>query len=195
MSEIFFPMALAFAGFIAAFAAYRGIRRGGARFYTLEREAILRRASFSLSGSVLLFLAAISLLVYDRQQHLAEAVAATGVIIEGVATPTLPLNVEQFPPLATETPTPDLSIPTPTATAVICRAVVDSVNGLRIRDTPGGGELDILADGSILTLLTEEEPVDVSGVIWRKVRPVIGDEGWVAEEFIIIGAPCNRQLP
>jgi hypothetical protein len=193
MSEIFFPLALAFAGFITAFAAYRGIRRGGARFYTLEREAILRRASLSLTSSVLLFLAAISLLVYDRQQRLAVDAAASGEIIEGVATVTPLPNVEQFPPLATETPTPDPSIPTATPTPVICRAVVESVNGLRLRDAPGGAEIDILADGSILTLLTEEEPVDVNGVIWRKVRPVIGEDGWVAEEFIIIGAPCNRQ--
>jgi hypothetical protein len=191
MSDLFFPLALAFAGLIAAFAAYRGIRRGGARFYTLEREALLRRASFSLMGSALLFLAAISLLVYEHQQRLAQDAAAAGEAAEGVVTPTSPLSIEQFPPLPTATATPDFSIPTPTPTRIICRAVVESINGLRLRDTPGGEEIDILSDGSILTLITEEPPTEVDGIIWRKIRPVIGDEGWVAEEFIIIGAPCE----
>jgi hypothetical protein len=191
MSDLFFPLALAFVGLIAAFAAYRGIRRGGARFYTLEREAILRRASFSLLGSVFLFLAAISLLVYEQQQSIAEDAAAAGEIIEGVTTATASPFVNQFPPQATETATPDFSIPTATPTRIICRAVVESVNGLRLRDTPGGQEIDILADGSILTLVTEEPPTEANGIIWRKIRPVIGEEGWVAEEFIIIGAPCE----
>ncbi len=191
MNEILFPLVLAVAGLFAGFSAYRGIRRGGARFYTLEREAILRRASFSLAGAVLLFLASISLLVLDRQQRLADDAAASGEVIEGVVTATLPPFVEQFPPLPTNTATPDFSIPTPTATPIICRAVVESVNGLRLRDSPGGQEIDILADGSILTLLPDEPATDANGVIWRKVRPVIGDEGWVAEEFIIIAAACN----
>lgn len=191
MNEILFPLVLALAGLAAGFTAYRGVRRGGARFYTLEREAILRRASFSLAGAVMLFLASISLLILDRQQHLADDAAASGEVIEGVVTATLTPEVGQFPPLPTDTATPDFSVPTPTPTPVICRAVVESVNGLRVRDTPGGQEIDILADGSTLTLLTNEPPTDVNGIVWRKVRPVIGDEGWVAEEFIIIGAPCN----
>ncbi len=174
-----------------AFASYRGIRRGGARFYTLEREALLRRASFSLLGSVMLLLAAIGLLVYQRQQQVAEASAAGGEFVEGLATATSTSSIEQFPPLPTETPTPDFSIPTATPTRIICRAVVQSVNGLRLRDVPGGEEIDVLADGSILTLVMEEPPTEANGIIWRKVRPVLGEEGWVAEEFIVIGAPCE----
>lgn len=189
MSDIFLPLALTFIGLIIAFSAYRGIRRGGARFYTLEREAILRRASFSLLGSTLLFLAAISLLVYEQQQS-AGNTSADGSANGVVTTPLTPF-VDQFPPQATETPTPDFSIPTSTPTRIICRAVVESVNGLRLRDAPGGQEIDILSDGSILTLVTDEPPTEVDGITWRKVRPVIGDEGWVAEEFIIIGAPCE----
>ncbi len=63
MSGIFIPLALAFAGFVAAIAAYRDIQRGSARFYTLERESVLRRAGFILMGSALLFSAAIGLLI------------------------------------------------------------------------------------------------------------------------------------
>lgn len=191
MNDIFFPFVLTALGFITAFSAYRGIRRGGARFYTLEREAILRRARLTLTMSVLLFLAAISVLVYERQPARSEETAAPGGSVNGAVTLTPTPFMEQFPPLATPTSTPDPSIPTPTATPAICRAVVESVNGLILRDAPGGQEIGILADGSILTLISSEPPADVNGIIWRKVRPVIGDEGWVSAAFIIIGAPCE----
>jgi hypothetical protein len=191
MNGTLIPLVLTFAGFITAIAAYRGIRRGGARYYTLEREAILRRATLSLAGSVLLFLTAIGLLLYERQQIVAETNPNSGDPVEGLLATTSTPSIEQFPPMPTETPTPDLSIPTATPTPIICRAVVQSVNGLRLRDTPGGEEIDILPDGSILTLVTSEPPTEVNGIVWRKVRPVIGDEGWVAAEFIIVGAPCE----
>ncbi len=191
MNDIFIPLVLTSLGFITAFSAYRGIRRGGARFYTLEREAILRRARLTLTMSVLLFLAAISVLVYDRQPAGSEDAAAPGGSLDGLVTLTPTPFMEQFPPLATPTATPDPSIPTPTATPAICRAVVESVNGLILRDAPGGQQIDILPDGSILTLINSEPAVDVNGIIWRKVRPVIGDEGWVSAAFIIIGAPCE----
>jgi hypothetical protein len=185
-----FPTLLTLGALIAAFASYRGIRRGGARFYTLEREAILRRASFSLFSSVLLFVAALTLLAVEREQFLT-ASAEAGEETESILVPQVTETVSAFPPLPTNTPTPDPSIPTVTPTPIICRAVVQSVNGLRIRDTPGGQEIDILADGAILTLVSDEPPVEADGFVWRKVRPVIGDEGWVSAEFIVIGAPCE----
>jgi len=191
MNGTLIPLVLGFAGFVAGIATYRAIRRGGARYYTLEREAILRRATLSLAGSVLLFLAAIGLLLYERQQIVAETDPTTGETTEGLLAATATLSLEQFPPLPTDTPTPDLSIPTATPTPIICRAVVQSVNGLRLRATAGGEEIDVLPDGSILTVVTSEPPTEVNGIIWRKVRPVIGEEGWVAAEFIIVGAPCE----
>lgn len=194
MSEVFVPLVLALAGLITALAAYRGIRRGGARFYTLEREAILRRASLTLMGSVLLFLAAVGLLVYQYQQRMGEEAAAEGEFVEGVVTSTPTPVLESFPPTGTPTATPDLSAPTATPTAVICRAVVEGTfeNGLTLRDTPDGEELDVLAEGSILTLL-DEEPSEAGGLLWRNVRTVFGDEGWVAEDYLEIGSPCNQQ--
>ena len=68
MGEFLLPLALAVAGLVAALMTYRGIRRGGARYYTLEREAMLRRATFTLFGSVVLFIAAIGFLVYQQRQ-------------------------------------------------------------------------------------------------------------------------------
>ena len=55
MTGLFLPILL-FAGALAAtFLTYRNIRRGGARFYTLEREIILRRAAFTLVVAALLY--------------------------------------------------------------------------------------------------------------------------------------------
>lgn len=193
MSDIFLPLALAFGGFLAAIMAYRDVRRGGARFYTLEREAILRRAGFTLLGAAVLFVGSVGWLVYDRQQLLDEAAAASGELLEGVPTPTGTPFVETFPPEATLTPTPDLSIPTPTGTPIICRAVVEGTfgNGLTLRESPNGEEIEILADGSILTMLTDEPPQDSGGFIWVKVRSVFGDEGWVARDFVQTSAACE----
>jgi len=186
------PLALALAGLVAALATYRGIRRGGARYYTLEREAMLRRASLTLLTSVLLFGAAIGVLIYQQQQALPETVlepvAGEEGLVEATVTPTVAL--EQFPPTAT--PTPDIELPTPTPTVVVCRAIVEgtSGNGLTLRDVPGGTELAILPDGSVLTVM-DDAPQESGGFTWRKVRLVGGDEGWVAEDFLTIRAPCE----
>ena len=192
MSQLFIPLALAFAGLFAAIATYRGIRRGGARFYTLEREAILQRASLTLMVSVLLFSGAVGYLAFQQQQQQAEEAAAAGEEVEGVETATPTPVVEQFPPTPEGTSTPDLSQPTPTPTPLICRAIVDgtSGNGLTLRDTPGGSEVAILQDGTILTLL-DDAPQQANDFTWRYVRLVGGDEGWVAVEFLTIRAPCN----
>jgi hypothetical protein len=192
MSGIFIPLALGILGFIGALVSYRDIKRGGARFYTLEREAILRRASFTLVGSALLFAAAIGLLVVERQQRLIQDAAAEGEIIEGVATLTPTPEVEQFPPLATETPTPDLSFPTATPTRPVCRAVVEGTfgNGLTLRDTPGGQQVSILAEADLVTVV-DQGPTEANGILWREVRSLFGDEGWVAEQFLTMGTGCE----
>jgi hypothetical protein len=189
MSEIFVPITLTIAGVIAAFIAYRGIRRGGARFYTLEREAILRRAGITLIASTILFALASGLFIYEQQVDIAlEATAGAAGVNQVVETPTLGI---QFPPEATATVTPDLAIPTATATSLICRAVVTGTSlGLYLRDTPGGEELDLLPEGELLTLL-EDAPVEAENFTWRKIRALGGEEGWVAQEFLEIRAPCQ----
>jgi hypothetical protein len=190
MGGFLIPLALAFAALIAAFMTYRGIRRGGARYYTLEREALLRRATFTLLASVILFIAAIGFLVYQQQQAEPPLDEEPAVSDEIVLTITPTVFVEQFPP--TETPSPDEPEATPTATPIICRGIVDgtSGNGLTLRVSPGGEDITILPDGSVLTVL-EDEPVESGGFTWRKVRVVGGEEGWVAENFLTIRAPCD----
>jgi hypothetical protein len=191
MSGILLPVLLATAGLIAAIMTYSGIRRGGARFYTLEREAILRRASFTLFVSVLLFLSAIGLFIFQQQPGAVEPDAELllqGVESEDAIPPTAVL--EQFPP--TITPTPVGELPTATPTPIVCRAIVEgtSGNGLKLRTEPNGDEISILPDGSVLTVLPDE-PVELGGFTWRKVRIVGGEEGWVAQNFLTIRAPCE----
>jgi hypothetical protein len=192
MGEFLIPLVLALAGLIAALATYRGIRRGGARYYTLEREAMLRRASFTLFGSVILFIAAIGFLIYQQPQVVPETGEEQPTGEEGVAESTITptVSIEQFPP--TETAAPDLLVVTETPTPVVCRGIVDgtSGNGLTLRVDPGGEEIAVLPDGSVLTVL-DDEPVESGGFQWRKVRVVGGEEGWVAEDFLTMRAPCN----
>lgn len=188
MSGITIPVILTIAAVFVALAAYRGIRRGGARFYTLERETMLRRASFTLLGSVLLFLAAIGLLIYNYQQTTTPDVASAEDAEIAEPTDSSEQVLESQPPTPTPTPTPDPNFPTPTPTPVICRAIVDGTagSGLTLREVPSGPEVSILPDGTILTLL-EDEPDEVNGFTWRKVRTVSQEEGWVVEDFLKIG--------
>jgi hypothetical protein len=189
MSGITLPIILAVAAVIAALFAYQGIRRGGARFYTLERESMLRRARYTLLGSILLFLAATILLTYNYR----EVTDAGGINIEEspteVATQESDQLLETQPPTPLPSPTVDPSLPTATPTEAICRAIVEgtSGSGLTLRDAPGGAEITILRDGSYLNLVVGEEIVESGGFNWIKVRTVALEEGWVAEDFLIMG--------
>ena len=191
MSGITIPVILTVVAVIVALAAYRGIRRGGARFYTLERETMLRRASFTLIGSVVLFLAAIGLLVYNYQQTIDPNVVIIDESGSVEATVTAEPELQIQPPTPSPTATADPNIPTATPTPIICRAIVDgtSGSGLTLREAPSGPEMSILPDGTILTLL-EDEPDEVNDFTWRKVRTVSQEEGWVVEDFLKIG-DCN----
>lgn len=185
MTDLILPLILTFIGLLIALSAYSGIRRGGVRFYTLEREAMLRRAGFTLLASVFFFLGAVGLLIYHQQQLVLEQAIESGEVLENVPTtaPTLAI----FPPTAAPTATPDLSVPTPTNTPVLRRGVVEGTggSGAYLRETPGGLELEILPDGDIVTLL-DEPPQQANGFTWVKVRTVIGSEGWVAADFLIV---------
>ncbi len=190
MGGYLIPVVLAFAGLIAALMTYRGIRRGGARYYTLEREALLRRATITLFGSVILFTAAIGFLVYQQRESAPATNDDASVSDEIAPTITPTIFVEQFPP--TETAMPDEPEATMTPTVVVCRGIVDgtSGNGLTLRVDPGGEDITVLPDGSVLTVL-DDAPVESGGFSWRKVRVVGGEEGWVAADFLTIRAPCN----
>lgn len=195
MTGIFLPILLLIGAVIATFFTYRNIRRGGARFYTLEREIVLRRALVMLVTAAVLYMAAFGLMYLQRQQltkilsapaQEEETVNGTGGSVVTTPTPLL----EVFPP----SPEPTSLTPEPTATATptVCRAVVEGTggNGLYMRTQPQGEEIVLLADGTLLTVL-DEATVEAGGILWRKVRAVGGEEGWAADQFLTIRAPCG----
>lgn len=57
--------------------------------------------------------------------------------------------------------------------------------GVTLRTTPGGAEIVVLPEGTVVMLL-EAEAIEVNGFTWRLVRTAGGQEGWVAAEFLEI---------
>lgn len=106
----------------------------------------------------------------------------TPVDLENLATSTFTPEVPTETPLPTETPTPQT--PTATSTPDVDTAVVNSPNGLWLREAPGGTqEVELIPDGTVLVVLTGRETVD--DLEWQQVRTPAGNEGWVAVDFII----------
>jgi SH3-like domain-containing protein len=67
---------------------------------------------------------------------------------------------------------------------VVATALVNSPNGLWLRESPGGTqEVELIPDGSVLILLPGREVANDSE--WQQVRTQAGNEGWVAVDFII----------
>jgi len=81
---------------------------------------------------------------------------------------------------------PDIP-PTPTAvpTPAYPQAIVFGTQGvgLTLRTAPGGAEVAILPEGTVVSLL-ETPPQVQDGLTWRYVRTPAGDEGWVGEDFL-----------
>ncbi|MGD8857403.1 MAG: SH3 domain-containing protein, partial [Chloroflexota bacterium] len=63
-------------------------------------------------------------------------------------------------------------------------AVVNSPNGLWLREAPGGSQqVELIAHETTLELLPDRQTVD--DLEWQQVRTPAGNEGWVAAEFLI----------
>lgn len=203
--SLIIPISLTVIAFIATLIAYSGIRQGGARVYSLEREAILRRATAAMFIGAGLFLLTIALLLFQSQQTtVVDAEADTQTVDADVPnpreTPLAPettVNLEtvaqptnQIPGLSTVTitPTPDPNIPTATPTAVLIRGFVTGTggNGLYLRETPGGAEITILGEDEFVTVQYEDGVTELNGIRWVRVRTFLGDEGYVAEDFLEI---------
>ncbi len=184
MTTLYLPIGLTIIGLLIALNAYRNIRRGAARYYTLERESLLRQAGYTMLAGVLFLLAAIAWLIYSNQQLLAENAVEAGESVEGFATPQATLEI--FPPTMTPAPTPEETLPIPTATPTLRRGLVDGTGvGLYLREFPGGPEIETLQDGSPITVL-EDEPQQFNGLTWVKIRALSQQEGWVVQDFLII---------
>ena len=86
------------------------------------------------------------------------------------------------------TPSP-ASTAAPTATATVSTATVSSGVGVWLRGAPSttGEQLEWLLDGTLVTLLGQQETAD--DLLWEQVRTEGGVEGWVASDFLSITAP------
>ncbi|MGD2077906.1 MAG: hypothetical protein PVH18_05960 [Chloroflexota bacterium] len=92
-----------------------------------------------------------------------------------------------------EPATPEITAtitPTTTATAAatetpaVATAIVNSPNGLWLREAPGGTqEVELIAHQTELELLQGRETAD--DIDWQQVRTPAGNEGWVAAEFLV----------
>lgn len=200
MSGTTLPIILAILGAIAAISAYRGIGRGGSRFYQLERDALLRRASFTLLAAIVLFSTSVGLLVYQQgnmvvADEVVDATATVGAaaVVTAAETPGAlePVVVENAPPtlqiFATETPNPDLPTLTPTPELKNALVVGTGESGVWLRPDPSteGEPIERLQDNSFLRVLPTEM-VEANGFEWINVRTIGGQEGWVASIFVEI---------
>jgi hypothetical protein len=77
--------------------------------------------------------------------------------------------------------------PTPVPTPMWPQAIVFGTKGigLTLRSRPGGQEVSILPEGSIISLLPDPSQ-EQEGIVWRKIQTRQGEEGWVGESFLII---------
>jgi beta-lactamase class A len=75
----------------------------------------------------------------------------------------------------------------PTATPAANTAIVFGTQGIGVtlRATPGGAEIVVLPEGTLVTLL-EAEPVPANGFTWQLVQTPAGEQGWLAAEFLEI---------
>ena len=106
-------------------------------------------------------------------------------------TPTPTLTPTPVPPTATFTLTPVPPTPTPTPIFAVVRVLSDS--GARIRSTPGGLTITVLANGT--TVQVFEPPEEFSGGNWFRVLTPDGIEGWMLEDVLIIATPVPNWSP
>lgn len=84
----------------------------------------------------------------------------------------------------TITSTPVVTPTEETATPDMATAVVNSPNGLWLREAPGGSqEIELIAHETVLELLDGRETDE--DIEWQRVRTPAGNEGWVAAEYLV----------
>ncbi|GAB4268605.1 MAG: hypothetical protein Kow0080_11640 [Candidatus Promineifilaceae bacterium] len=95
-------------------------------------------------------------------------------------------NPDAYPPELLAAPPILTPSPTPPPTPDLPQAIVFGTSGigLTLRESPGGAEITILPEGTVVGLL----PVDLfeqGGVTWQKIRMVDGQEGWVGRDYLV----------
>lgn len=164
------------------------VQRQEARYNTLV--AFARAALFLLIALIIVAVIGINLLPSSRSSVVTPTIQATVEIVQTESP--LPIIIATQAP-ASETPTSPLpsltpiptDTPMPTDTPEIPTAIVNSPNGLYLREVPGGSqEIELIPDGAILILLAGRETVD--DLEWQEVETELGNRGWVALDFIVI---------
>ncbi len=112
------------------------------------------------------------------------ATATTDFAIDSTVTlpPASPLPTRTAP-AATVTPTATATVEA-TSTPAVATAVVNSPNGLWLREAPGGTqEVELIAHETELVILLGRQTAE--DLEWQEVRTPTGNEGWVATDFLI----------
>ena len=157
-------------------------RAGRGALFNTERQVAYDRARRSRYG-------AIGLVVLSLVLFLAYFVTSgsAGIALEPTPTPTrTPRPTVTLAPAKRETLVATL-VSTLTVTPPPAKAVVANAGdpGLRLRETPGGKEIDFLKDGTVLELFPDPQVKTDDGLVWQKVRDPLGRVGWVAASYII----------
>ena len=158
-------------------------RSGRGALFNTERQVAYERAKRSRYGA--LALGAVSLCLFAVYFV---ASGSAGIALEPTPTPTrTPRPTATMAPEKRETLIATIE-PTPTSTPPLAKAVVANAGefGLRLRDTPGGNQIDFLQDGTLLEVFPEPQVKTDDGITWQKVRDPQGRVGWVSTDYIVI---------
>jgi len=186
--DIFAPVAL-----LAAIAAALGAgfllwsgqsasRAGHGALFNTERQVAYERAKRSRYSA--LALGGVSIVLFAFYFITS---GSAGITLEPTLTPTrTPRPTTTMAPAQRETLIATLA-PTPTTTPSLTKGVVANAGdpGVRLRETPGGTEIDFLKDGTVLEIFPEPQVKTDDGNTWQKVRDPQGRVGWVAAAYIV----------
>jgi hypothetical protein len=158
-------------------------RSGRGALFNTERQVAYERAKRSrysalALGAVSLFLFAVYFVTSG----------SAGIALEPTPVPTrTPRPTATLAPEVRATMIATIEA-SPTPTPPPAKAVVTNAGefGLRLREAPGGAEIDFLQDGTVLEVFPEPQVKTEDGITWQKVRDPQGRVGWVSTEYIVI---------
>lgn len=157
-------------------------RSGRGALFNTERQVAYERAKRSRYSA--LALGAVSIFLFGVYFVTS---GSSGIVLEPTPTPTrTPRPTATLAPEIRETMIATIA-PTPTPTPPNVKAVVVNTEfGLRLRETPGGADIDFLPDGTVVDVLPEPQVKTDDGITWQKVQDPQGRIGWVSVEYIVI---------
>jgi Bacterial SH3 domain len=157
-------------------------RSGRGALFNTERQVAYERAKRSRYSALALGALSIFLFVVYFVTS-----GSSGIVLEPTPAPTrTPRPTATMAPEIRATMIATLE-PAPTPTPPNAKAVVVNTElGLRLRETPGGTDIDFLPDGTVVEVLPEPQVKTDDGITWQKVQDPQGRIGWVATDYIVI---------